>query len=66
MCRGRYVQKVECANHAVKFYQNHLEALCKVHPQYHGHYGLAEANMKKTHAVCRAIKMHSTTGDVAA
>ena len=31
---GCCVQKVECANHAVKCYQNRLEALCKIYPEY--------------------------------
>ena len=64
---GRYVQKVECANHTVKCYWNHLEALCKEHPHYRGRHGLSDAMMKRiTHGAHCAIKMHSTTGDVAA
>ena len=64
---GRYVQKVECANHAVKCYRNRLEALCKEHPQYCGRHGLSEAKMKRiTYGARCAIKMHSITGDVAA
>ena len=39
---GHYVQKVECANHAVKCYRNRLEALCKEHPEYRGRYGLSD------------------------
>ena len=31
---GHFVQKVECANHAIKCYQNCLEALCKDYPEY--------------------------------
>ena len=31
---GRCVQKVECANHAIKCYRNRLEALCKNHQGY--------------------------------
>ena len=31
---GHCVQKVECANHANKCYQNHLEEFCKSHPDY--------------------------------
>ena len=54
---------MECANHAVKFYCNHLEALCKEYPEYR----LSEAKMKRiTHGARCAIKMHSKTGDVAA
>ena len=62
-----YVQKVECTNHGVKCYQNCLEALCKEHPQYCGCHGLSEAKVKRiTHGDRCAIKMQSTTGDVAA
>ena len=53
---GHYVQKVECANHAVKCYQNYLEVLCKEHPQYHGHHGLSEVKIKITDGACCAIK----------
>ena len=64
---GRCVQKVECANHAVKCYRNRLEALCKEHPEYRGCHGLSGERMKKiTRGARCAIKMHSTTGDVAA
>ena len=64
---GHYVQKVECANHVVKCYQNRLEALCKEHPQCRGCHGLSEAKMKRiTYGARCAIKMHSITGDVAA
>ena len=31
---GRYVQKIECANYAVKCYQGRLEELAKDNPQY--------------------------------
>ena len=64
---GRHVQKVECANHAIKCYRNRLEELCKNHPEYRGRYGLSAVRMKRiTHGARCAIKMHSTTGDVAA
>ena len=64
---GHYVQKVKCANHVVKCYRNHLEALCKEHPQCRGRHGLSEAKMKRIIYGARcAIKMHSITGDVAA
>ena len=64
---SRHVQKVECANHAVKCYRNRLEALCKEHPEYRRRHGLSEAKMKRiTHGARCAIKMHSKTGDVAA
>ena len=64
---GRHVQKVECANHAIKCYRNRLEELCKNHPEYRGRYGLSAVRMKRiTHGARCAIKMYSTTGDVAA
>ena len=31
---GHRMQKVECANHAIKCYRNRLEELCKSHPDY--------------------------------
>ena len=33
---GRDITKVECANHAVKCFQNRLEAFCNDKPQYRG------------------------------
>ena len=64
---GHCVQKVECTNHAIKCYQNHLEALCKNHPEYQGRYGLSAVRMRRiTRGACCAIKKHSTTGDVVA
>ena len=45
----------------------HLEALCKEHPEYRGRHVLSADKMKRiTNGICCAIKMHSTTGDVAA
>ena len=64
---GKDITKVECANHAVKCYRNRLEALCNNKPDYRGKYGLSPAIMKRiTHGARCAIKMHSSTGDVAA
>ena len=64
---GKDITKVECANHAVKCYRNRLEALCNNKPHYCGKYGLSPAIMKRiTHGAWCAIKMHSSTGDVAA
>ena len=64
---GRFVQKVECANHVIKCYRNYLKALCKEHQEYRGRHGLSADKMKRiTHGAHCAIKMHSTTGDVAA
>ena len=57
----RYVQKVECANHAVKCYQNRLEALYKEHPHYHERHGLSDARIKRiAHSACCARKLSAT------
>ena len=62
---SHHVQKVEYANHAIKYYKNHLEEL--FYPEYRGWYGLSAVRMKRiTHGACFAIKMHNNTGDVAA
>ena len=62
---GRDITKVECANHAVKYYRNRLEALCIDKPQYRGKHGLSQAMMKCiTHGARCVIKMHSNTSDV--
>ena len=64
---GYRVQKVECANHAIKCYRNRLEELCKSNPDCQGQFGLSRIRMKRiTHGACCATKMHSSTGDVAA
>ena len=43
------------------------EAVCKEHSEYRGCHGLSADKMKRiTHGALCAIKMHSTTGDVAA
>ena len=62
---GRRVKKVECANHAIKCYRSHLEALLKDNPQYQGRGGLTKATVKRiTAGTHSAIKNHSKTGDV--
>ena len=43
---GYRVQKVECANHAIKCYQNRLEELCKSNPDCQGQFGLSRIRMK--------------------
>ena len=61
---SHHVQKVECANHAIKCYTNHLEEL--FYPEYQQWYGLSAVRMKRiSHGACFAIKMHNNTGDVA-
>ena len=49
---GSYVEKIECANHAVKCYRGRLEELAKDNPQYRGKGGL-------TKRAQIAIRMHS-------
>ena len=66
MLYGHYVQKVECASHAVKCYRSHLEALSKEQPECLGCHGLSEGMETITHVACCAIKKHSIMGDVAA
>jgi len=64
---GRNITKVECTNHAIKYYRNRLEALCKEKPHYRGQNGLTVAMMKQiTHGAHCAIRMHSATGDITA
>ena len=59
---GRDITKVECANHAVKCYQNRLEALYNDKPLHRGKHGLSQAMLKcLTHRAQCATKMHSGT-----
>ena len=63
---GRHVQKLECANHAVKCFRGHLEKLAKDNPQFKGKHGLTSNKMQQLARGMRcAIKNHSGTGDVA-
>ena len=63
---GRLVQKLECANHAVKCYRSSLEKLAKENSQFKGRNGLTSSKMQQLAKGMRcAIRNHSTTGDVA-
>ena len=57
---GSYVEKIECANHAVKCYRSRLEELAKENPQYRGKGGLTKRAMQRLTVGARiAIRMHS-------
>lgn len=58
---GHAIQKVECANHAIKCYRSSLEKLVEEKPHYKGKGKLTEAMRKRlTKAARCAIKMRST------
>ena len=62
---GRRVDKVECANHAIKFYRNRMEDLCKQNTDYKGRDALTTNMMRRiTHGARSAIRTHSATQDV--
>lgn len=62
---GIFVEKIECANHAVKGYRSRLEALAKDHPQYRGKGGLTKRAIQRLTVGARiAIRMHSKDGNV--
>ena len=64
---GRFVQKLGCANHAVKCYRSSLEKLAKDNSQFKGRSGLTSSKMQQLAKGMRcAIKnhMYSATGDV--
>ena len=57
---GHAIRKIECSNHAVKYYRSALENLVKEKPQYKGKGKLTEGMRKKlTKAARCAIKMRS-------
>ena len=62
---GKEVQKIECANHAVKCYRTRLEQLIKDFPIFRGRGGLTKsAIMKITHSARSAIRQHSVSNDI--
>ena len=62
---GAYIEKIECANHAVKSYRSRLEELAKDNPQYRGKGGLTKRAMQRLTVGARiAIRTHSIDGDV--
>ena len=64
---GRFVQKVECTNHAIKCYRSALEKLVKEHSTFAGRKGLGAGKIRH---LCKGMKCailhHSKTGDSAA
>ena len=63
---GRLVQKLECANHAMKCYRSSLEKLAKENSQFKGRNGLTSNKMQQLAKGMRcAIRNHSVTSDVA-
>ena len=62
---GTSVEKIECANHAVKCYRSRLELLVKDHPEFKGKGGLTKrAILRLTVGARVAIKLHSIDGNV--
>ena len=62
---GTYVEKIECANHAVKCYRSRLEELARDNPQYRGKGGLTKRAIQRLTVGARiAIRMHSKTRNV--
>ena len=62
---GKHVEKIECANHAVKCYRSRLEQLTKDFPSFRGHGGLTKSVILKiTHGACCAIRQHSVSSDI--
>ena len=64
---GRHVEKIECANHAVKCYHTRLANIVKDNPSFGGSGNLTKDIITKiTQAARKAITAHSCTGDVEA
>ena len=64
---GRHVEKIECANHAVKCYHTRLANIVKDNPSFGGSGNLTKDIVAKiTQAARKAITAHSCTGDVEA
>ena len=64
---GRHVEKIECANHAVKFYHSRLANIVKDDPSFGGSGKLTRHVITKiTQAAREAITAPSCTGDVEA
>ena len=57
---GCFVQKIECANHAIKCYRNRLEALCKEHTEYRGRHGLFADKMKRESLMVLVVQLRCT------
>ncbi len=63
---GRYIRKLECANHACKCYRSALEKLVQENTSYKGRGGLTEKMRRRLTSAARcAIKMRSKEPDTA-
>ena len=63
---GRFIEKMECANHCCKCYRASLEKLVQEKPSYKGKGGLTEKMRRTLTSAARcAIKMRSQEADVA-
>lgn len=61
---GRYIKKLECANHACKCYRSGLEKLVQENPSYKGRGGLTKKmRCRLTSAARCSIKMRSKEAD---
>ena len=49
---GRYIEKLECANHACKSYRSGLEKLVQDKPLYKGRGGLTQKMLLQAHWCC--------------
>ncbi len=64
---GRFIEKMECANHCCKCYRSSLEKLVQEKPHYKGKGGLTEKMRRRLTSAARcAIKMRSQEKDVRA
>ena len=64
---GRYVEKIECANHVVKCYHSRLANIVKDNPKFGGQGKLTKGIiMKITQAARKAITAHSQSRNVEA
>lgn len=62
---GRYIEKLECANHSCKCYRSALEKLVQEKPHYKGKGGLTGAMRQRLTSAARcAIRMRSQETDV--
>ena len=62
---GRYIEKLECANHACKCYRSGLEKLVQDKPSYKGRGGLTQKMRHRLTSAARcAIKMRSKEPDI--
>ena len=61
---GAYIDKIECANHAVKNYRSRSEELAKDIPEYRGKGGLTKRAIQRSTVVAQVAIKHSIDGDM--